>query len=348
MTQQLNPPATPEEQTPAAPRPNGTSKIKALVPGLLVCGSVALAATGINFLLPAVSPLLLAIVIGAIVANTVRLPSSVGPGLTFAAKTLLRLGVALLGLQLVLGDVLGLGFGMILVVVAIVVGGIIGGLFIGQALGIPLARRLLIACGMSICGAAAVAAVDGVIEAEDEDTATAIGTVVIFGTLMIPLIPLLASAMGLSQEMAGLWAGGSIHEVAQVVAAGGMIGGGALTVAVVVKLARVMMLAPVVTFLSIRQRRLTGSSGKRPPIFPLFVVGFIAFALLRSTGALPELVISIGHQLQVIFLTVAMSALGLGVKLAVMRNVGWRPFVQAAATTVLVAGIALGGILLVR
>ncbi|MBY4568993.1 YeiH family protein [Gordonia sp. PS3] len=319
---------------------------RAVVPGLLICGAVALAATGITLLLPAVSPLLLAIVIGAVVANVVRLPAAAAPGLTLASKTLLRIGVALLGLQLVLGDVLGLGFGMILVVVAIVVGGIVGGLLIGRALGIPFARRLLIACGMSICGAAAVAAVDGVVEADDEDTATAVGTVVIFGTLMIPAIPLFSNAMGLSDEVAGLWAGGSIHEVAQVVAAGGMIGGGALTVAVVVKLARVMMLAPVVTVLSIRQRRATGVAGKRPPIVPLFVVGFVACAILRSTGGLPSAVISVGHEAQVVLLTIAMAALGLGVRMEVMRRVGWRPFVQAALTTVLVAGVALGGVLL--
>ncbi|EGD53476.1 YeiH family protein [Gordonia neofelifaecis] len=340
MTQTLHRPTEPAEGG------DRQSRVRTFVPGLLVCGAVALAATGINMALPAVSPLLLAIVIGAVVANVVHLPTATAPGLTFASKTLLRIGVALLGLQLVLGDVLGLGFGMILVVVAIVFGGIFGGLMIGKALGIPLARRLLIACGMSICGAAAVAAVDGVIEADDEDTATAVGTVVIFGTLMIPAVPLLASAMGLSDKMAGMWAGGSIHEVAQVVAAGGMIGGGALTVAVVVKLARVMMLAPVVTVLSIRQRKMTGDAGKRPPIVPLFVVGFIACAVLRSTGVLPSFVISIGHEAQVVLLTIAMAALGLGVRMEVMRKVGWRPFVQAAITTVLVAGIALGGVLL--
>ncbi|MGB3699343.1 MAG: putative sulfate exporter family transporter [Gordonia sp. (in: high G+C Gram-positive bacteria)] len=346
MTQTLNRESHKTEKTLASRL--GASRVVALLPGLAICGAVALAATGVTMLVPAVSPLLLAIVIGAVVANTVPLPAAGAPGLAFAAKTLLRIGVALLGLQLVLGDVLGLGAGMILVVVAIVGGGIAGGLLIGAALGIPVARRLLIACGMSICGAAAVAAVDGVIDADDEDTATAVGTVVIFGTLMIPVIPLAAHGMGLSDEVAGLWAGGSIHEVAQVVAAGGMIGGGALTLAVIVKLARVMMLAPVVTVLSIRQRRLTGDAGKRPPIVPLFVVGFIGCAVLRSTGVLPEVAVSIGHEAQVVLLTVAMAALGLGVRMSVMRKVGWRPFVQAAATTVLVAGIALGGVLLVR
>ncbi|ALG83421.1 YeiH family protein [Gordonia phthalatica] len=326
--------------------PSARKRFGSLLPGLALCGGITLATVGINHFVPAASPLLLAIIIAAVIANVVRVPQACGAGVTFSAKVLLRIGVALLGLQLVLGDVLGLGAGMLLVVVAIVVGGITAGLLIGKALGIPFARRLLISCGMSICGAAAVAGVEGVIEADEEDTATAIGTVVIFGTLMIPVIPLAANAMGLSEEIAALWAGGSIHEVAQVVAAGGMIGSYALTLAVVVKLARVMMLAPVVTVLSIRQRRLTGNAGKRPPIVPMFVIGFIACALVRSSGILPDEVISIGKFAQTVLLTIAMAALGLGVRIQVMRAVGWRPFVQAALTTVVVAGIALGGALI--
>lgn len=319
---------------------------RTLLPGLALCAAIAAVAVVVNLLVPAVSPLLIAIVLGAVIANVVRIPDVCSPGLTFSSKTLLRIGVAVLGLQLVLGDVLGLGAGMLLVVVAIVAGGIGGGLLIGKLLGLPFKRRLLIASGSSICGAAAVAAVDGVVDADDEDVATAVGTVVVFGTLMIPAVPLLSNAMGLSEETAGLWAGGSIHEVAQVVAAGGMIGGTALTLAVIVKLARVLMLAPVVTVLSIRQRKLTGDSGKRPPIVPLFVVGFIACAVIRSTGVLPDMAIDIGGHVQVVLLTVAMAALGLGVRIAVMRKVGAKPFVQAAATTVLVASIALGGVML--
>ncbi|MBM7368278.1 YeiH family protein [Gordonia hydrophobica] len=340
MTQSLKRRTHSDGESPARRRLGG------IAPGLAVCGAIALTATGINYLAPAVSPLLLAIVIAAVVANLVPVPAVCGPGVTFSAKVLLRIGVALLGLQLVLGDVLGLGFGVLLVVVAIVVGGITAGLLIGKALGIPYARRLLISCGMSICGAAAVAGVEGVTKADEEDTATAVGTVVLFGTLMIPVIPLASNAMGLSEETAGMWAGGSIHEVAQVVAAGGMIGTSALTLAVVVKLARVMMLAPIVTVLSIRQRRLTGDAGKRPPIVPMFVIGFIACAILRSVGILPDGIISAGKVAQTVLLTVAMSALGLGVRLQVMRRVGWRPFVQAAATTAVVAGIALGGVLI--
>jgi len=247
------------------------------VPGLVVCALAVVISLGLNRLLPTVSPLLLAIVLGAMLSNMVRLPVIVEPG---SAKRLLRLGVALLGLQLLFSNIAGLGVGMIAVVVAIVVGGILASVLAGRLLGLSQTQSLLIACGFSICGAAAVAAVDGVIEADEEEVVTAVALVIMFGTLMIPLVPLAGHAMGLSTTELGLWAGGSIHEVAQVVAAGSAIGGSALGLAVVVKLARVLMLAPVMAIISLRRRRAAdpstgevGATGRRPPIVPLFVGG---------------------------------------------------------------------------
>ena len=140
------------------------------------------------------------------------------------------------------------------------------------------AKRMLIAGGFSICGAAAVAAVDGVIQTDkDEEVVTAVALVVVFGTLMIPFVPFASSLLGFSSGEAGLWAGASTHEVAQVVAAGGVIGGGALAVAVIVKLARVLLLAPVMAVVGVAHRRRTGAdaSGKRPPLVPLFVLAFL-------------------------------------------------------------------------
>ncbi|MCF8607358.1 putative sulfate exporter family transporter [Gordonia sp. HY442] len=316
-------------------------------PGLALAGLGTAVAVAINVVLPAVSPLLIAIILGAVCANAVTLPAAVKPGLAIVSKTVLRIGVALLGLQLVLGDILGLGFGVIAMVVVIVAGGIGGTLYIGKLLGIPFTQRLLIACGSSICGAAAVAAVDGVIDADEEDVAAAIGCVVVFGTLMIPALPFLANVLGLSDAEAGMWAGGSIHEVAQVVAAGGVIGGSALSVAVVVKLARVVLLAPVLAVISVRQRSAVGGGQKRPPLVPLFVLGFLAFVALRSIGIVPTPVLDVGKEIQVIALTGAMFALGTGVRLSLFRSVGSRPFILAACATVLVGVLGLGGVLAV-
>ena len=334
-----------------APSPAGRllARVANLAPGLAVTAVATTAVLILGQFVHTVSPLLIAIVVGAVAANVSTLPAALRPGLTFASKKLLRIGVALLGLQLVLGDVLGLGAGMVAVVVAIVGLGIVGTMFVGRLLGLSWTQRLLIACGFSICGAAAVLAVDGVVDAEEEEVVTAVALVVIFGTCMIPVIPLLSSAMGLGELHAGLWAGGSIHEVAQVVAAGGAIGGGALAVAVVVKLARVVMLAPVIAVVSMRQRRMVDNTAniKRPPLVPLFVLAFLACAALRTTGIMPAGVLAGAKLSQTAFLTAAMFALGAGVNVASLRKVGLRPFGLAAMSTVWVAGIALTGVLLV-
>ena len=352
----------------------GHASAPSRLPGIVLAAVAGIVATVVGSYLPGFSPLLLAIIVGIAVGNLVPLPQSTAPGLTYSSKTLLRAGIVLLGLQVVLGDILGLGVGMIAVVVAIVAGGILGTLAIGRLLGTSPVLTILVACGFSICGAAAVGAVAGVVDPKQkkgEDVATAIALVVLFGTIMIPLLPLTARLLGLETTTAGLWAGGGIHEVAQVVAAGGVLGGGALAVAVIVKLARVLMLAPVIAVLSLQARRAadraetgtaadgdsarTGSvssaSGdhptKLPPIVPLFVAGFLAMVLVRSFVPLPEAVLTTAGLAQTLLLSTAMFALGCGVKFRNLIHVGARPFILAALSTVLVAGLALGGVLLV-
>lgn len=318
------------------------------LPGLVVVAAGVALSLGVHRLASGVSPLITAIVSGVVLANVVRLPAAFDPGITFAAKKLLRVGIAFLGLKLVIGDILGLGGAMIGVIAVIVAGGIFGTLVLGRWLRIRPAQTLLIACGFSICGAAAVAGVEGVTDSEEEDVVTAVALVVIFGTLMIPVIPLLGGALRLSEQVNGLWAGGAIHEIAQVVAAGGLIGPSALAVAVVVKLGRVLMLAPVVTVLSIRQRRIGPQSGTRPPIVPGFVIGFIAMVALRSAGVLPEGALAVGDLLQNIFLSAAMFGLGCGVRITKLKQVGLRPFLLALGATIWVAVIAFTGIQLTQ
>ncbi|NVM99912.1 YeiH family protein [Arthrobacter sp. SDTb3-6] len=327
----------------------GPARWKLLAPGVAVCAAAAAAAVGLTALLPGASTLLIAIVIGVLLRNLVPVPARLLPGFGYAAKTLLRAGVVLLGYQLLVSDVLSLGPGMILVVVCIVGLGIGGTLLMGRWLGVGPTQRLLIACGFSICGAAAVAAVDGVIETrERREVMTAVALVVIFGTLMIPILPAAAALLGLGNYQAGLWAGGSIHEVAQVVAAGGTIGGAALGVAVIVKLARVLMLAPVMAVISVQRRRAMGASAtsRKPPIMPLFVACFIAMMALRATGWLPGAALDWSKAGESFLLAAAMFALGTGVHVKSLLGVGLRPFILAAAATVWVACLALAGVLI--
>lgn len=321
-----------------------------LVPGLLLCFGGGAAAMLFNHFVPTVSALLFAIVLGTVIGNLWPVPAIMAPGVNVAGKRILRIGIVLLGLQLVLGDLLELGLGMVAVAAVVVGVGIIGTVLMGRAMGIPSQQRILIACGFSICGAAAVAACDGVLEAEDEDVATGIALVVLFGTLMIPLVPVLVAVMHLGPEMGGLWAGASIHEVAQVVAAAGIIGGGALKGAVIVKLTRVLMLAPVMAVLGIMQRRKSAGGEthiKRPPLVPLFVVGFLAMVAVASLHLLPAPALDVAKVVQTACLAIAMFALGLGVRIKSLIKVGPKPLVLGTASTVLVAGVALAGVTLV-
>lgn len=327
------------------------SRLRTILPGLLLC----LAAAGVSYALGlwvrGLSPLIVAIVLGIVAVNTGLLPAATQPGIDFSAKKLLRLGIVFLGLQLSLGGILALGAPILLVVVCIVAGGIVGTILLGRLLRVPEQLTLLVACGFSICGAAAVAGAAGVTDPDDEHeehTVTAVALVVIFGTLMIPIVPFVAPLLGLDHEQSGLFGGGSVHEIAQVVAVGGILGGSALTLAVLVKLARVLMLAPVVALLAVRTRRRDRAAQTRlPPIVPLFIIGFLAMVALRSFAPLPAGVLATGQLLQTGLLAAAMFGLGCGVRIRKLMRVGLRPFALAALATLLVAGIAYAGVVLV-
>lgn len=194
----------------------------------------------------------------------------------------------------------------------------------------------------------------GVTDPEDEDeasTVAAIALVVIYGTLMIGIMPLLVAKLHMDPVEAGMWTGAAVHEVAQVVAVGGIIGGGALTVAVIVKLARVLFMAPVMVILSIhvrRQRKLTHDSrkvsSKLPPLVPPFIIGFLLMVLVSSFVPLPSVVLNVAGVLQTICLTAAMFALGLGVRIETLKTVGGRPFVLGFLSTVLATTVAYVGV----
>lgn len=320
-----------------------------LWPGVGVALAVAVPAWALAKLVPVASPLLVTVLVGALVTNTIGVADALRPGLAFTGKKLLRVGIVLLGLQVSLRDIADLGIGMLGVVVAVVVGGLVTAEFAGRALGIRPPLRSLIGAGFSICGAAAVAGVEGVLpERRQEDVVTAIALVVVFGTSMIALVPLVAAALGLDPHTAGLWAGASVHEVAQVVAVGGIVGHGALAVAVVVKLARVLMLAPVAIWFG-RRARLQGHDreGARTPLVPLFVLGFLAAVLLRTTGMIPNDALTWASAIQTVLLAAAMFALGCDVRFSTLRQVGGRPVGLAAIVTVAVSAIAAAGVALV-
>lgn len=321
-----------------------TGPVISHAPGIAVC----LLAAGLSWLtagaLPGVSALLIAILLGALWRNLLPVPRIMGPGVKFSSKKLLRTGIVLLGLQLSLSSILGLGAGVLLVVVLAVAVTFGATVWLGHVMGIGLAQRLLIASGFSICGAAAVAATENATDAKEEEVATALALVVFFGTVMIPLVPFLGGLLGLPEESIGMWIGGSTHEVAQVVAAGGAVGGGALAVAVTVKLARVLMLAPIIAGITVYMNRRGRAVGaKKPPIVPLFVVGFLVAVLIRTAGFLPDAALEAFQIIQTLLLAAAMFALGLGVHFKSLLTVGRRPVILGLLSTLIIMAVALTG-----
>lgn len=317
-----------------------------LWPGLAVTAVAIAVSMAISELVPAVSALTIAVVLGIVAGNVPSFPASARPGIAWSTRKLLRVGVVLLGLQLSVTQVLGLGAGTVVAVLLIVTLTFVGTLLIGRLMGVPRGLSMLVATGFSICGASAVAAMESVVERDDEDVATSVAMVTVFGTISMLALPAVAVGFGLSGDETGRVAGGSVHEVAQVVAAASPAGAAAVAVAVVVKLSRVVVLAPMVTVVSLVERRHSAAdSGKRPPIMPLFVLGFLVAVAVRSAGVLPGTVLDGAKQLTTLLLTGALFALGFGVRIKALLRNGAKAFALGACSTILVTVLGFATLL---
>ncbi|MEU0933234.1 MULTISPECIES: putative sulfate exporter family transporter [unclassified Embleya] len=336
------------------PRSAATKSAKPrLWPGLLAAALAVAAGWGAHRLWPQLPMLTVTVALGILAANVRALPAATAPGLGFAGRRLMRAGVVLLGLKLALGDIVGLGFAPVAMVVVVVVVTFFGTRWLGRRIGLPGDQPLLIATGFAICGASAVAAMNGVSDSDEEDVATAVALVTLCGSLAIVVLPLLQAPLGLDAVRYGGWVGASVHDVGQVVAAGGVAGSVALHTAVVVKLMRVLLLAPIVVGTGYAMRRRaaragdTGPAGaRRPALMPLFVVGFLAMVVVRSTGLLPESVLEVAGTVQDLLLAAALFGLGSMVDLSKLVRTGWRALALGFASWALIAGAAYGGVLL--
>lgn len=314
-------------------------------PGIIVAVVLALTARQLASLAP-VSALTLAVLAGMILGNVGLDIDRLRPGLSFAARTLLRLGVIALGMRLSISQVGDLGVPVILVIVATVTATFFGTRALGKRLGVSGPLSLLIATGYSICGASAIAAMESSSDADEEEVALAIGLVTLAGTIAMFAIPLLGDLLGLSDGQYAVWAGASIHDVAQVVAAGSTRGSAVLAGAVVVKLTRVMLLAPLVTGVSVARSRRTSSTGRRPAPIPGFIAGFLFFVALRSSGAVPTDLIEATATVEKFLFAVALVGLGAGVRLDRIRKLGGAPLALGAISSGLVASVSLAAVLL--
>ncbi|MFI6152467.1 YeiH family protein [Kitasatospora sp. NPDC051170] len=331
-------------------------------PGLLLAALGVAAALGVHAAVPAVPKLTAAVVLGMAAAHLPGLRPVVKgvarSGLSTAGKRLMRIGIVLLGLKLSLGDVLGLGWATVAMVLTVVAATFAGTLWLGRRLGLPGDQPLLVATGYSICGASAIGAVSQAAGSDEEDVAASVALVTLCGTLAIAVLPLLQHPLGLGETEFGRWVGASVHDVGQVVATAQTGGAAALREAVLVKLMRVVLLAPLVAGVAVAVRRgvrARGSreageegeaKGGRPPILPLFVAGFLAMIVLRTTGVLPERALGLAGDAQELLLAAALFGLGSAVHLPTMARTGGRIALLGLGSWVVVAGVSYAGVLL--
>jgi len=397
-------------------RPTRRAAVVPALPGLLlVAGAAAVSLVLADLLVSAtgaaVSPLVVALGIGAVLGTLRAVPRAAAPGVAWAGKHVLRAGIVLLGLQLSLGQLAGLGWRGVTVVLVTVVCTFLLTLRLGRWMGVDPLTRLYVATGFSICGAAAIAAMSATVggargpagqavpgsgatepgvtvdgdpgpdaPGDGDAVGTALALVTLYGTLAVLVLPWVVSALGLSDAQAGLFIGSSVQEVGQVVAAAGAVSAPALAAATVAKLARVVLLAPLTALVAAHGRRtaraadgavrgcddgtadgpagtVDGSAGedrgpaaagarRAAPLVPAFVLAFLGAVLVRSTGVLPDALLSAADVLQRVLLTAAMVALGTSVDLRRLVRSGGRSLGLGAVATVVAAGVALLGTLL--
>ena len=332
-----------------AAQPGIFAGTKKMVPGVMLCAVIAVAATFVSEHYGG-PQFLYALLIG-IAFHFLSDNDKCIPGIEFSAKKLVRIGVALLGARIVASDVsdLGLaGVGALIGAVALTIG---FGLLMARLLGLPSMLGLLSGGGTGICGISATMAISSTLpntrENERYTLLTAIG-IAIFSTVAMVLYPLIVKSAGLSTAEAGLFLGGSIHDVAQVVGAGLIISPEVGDAATLAKMFRVAMLMPVVVILALAasmfglwelhaERKKSDTPGAKTPILPLFLVVFAALAAANSMGWLPHEVVEISSDVSRWCLVISIAALGVKTSLEKLAALGWKPIVLMSSEAIFVA-----------
>ena len=322
-------------------------KLTKSLPGFGLIAAFVAVAFEINKLQPAISPLALCVLFGFLAANLVKWPDWADSGTKIAGKRIMRIGVALLGFQVSVSALKAIGIKGVLTVILVVSFTIFGILLLSKLFGMTGDLGLLIGVGFGVCGATAVAAIRPQTRATEEETSYAIALISLCGTLSIFVLPLLGHLMGLSTATFGAWAGAAVHDVGQVIATASVWGQGAVAAAIVVKLSRVCLLAPIVLTLSIRHRKYLKSIGKQEeksakvPLIPFFVIGFILAAIFHNATHLPTRLTEDIVFTSKLLLGAGLVALGSGVRWNSIRKIGAKPMVMGLIAWVIVAGVAL-------
>ena len=324
------------------------SNFRSLGPGLAIAGLVALAASWLaeHYATPV---LLFALLLG-IAVNFLSQDERCRPGLEFASRNVLRVGVALLGARITFDQVQSLGAGAIALTATAVILTILFGIALARVTGLPRQFGVLTGGAVAICGASAALAIASVLPRGPEherDTIMTVVAVTALSTIAMVLYPVLAAAIGFDEHTAGVFLGATIHDVAQVVGAGYSVSTVAGDTATIVKLFRVALLLPVVLVISfvLQRSMIRATPGEeRPPLLPMFLVAFAALVVANSLGWLPG---AVTHGLQEASrwcLVLAIAALGTRTSLGDLAQVGWRPVAIVVGETLFVGLFVLAGL----
>jgi uncharacterized integral membrane protein (TIGR00698 family) len=297
-----------------------------------------------------VEALVIAIIIGTALRTAWTPGERWAPGIGFSAKTLLEIAVMMLGASISFQAVADAGLTLVVGVAVVVVVAIVASYLLCRFLRLPKRMAVLVACGNSICGNSAIAAVAPVIGARSEDVASSIAFTAILGVIVVLTLPLLVPLLSLTDTQYGVLAGLSVYAVPQVLAATIPVGIISTQIGTLVKLIRVLMLGPVVLILSliIGSRREGKSAFSLSRFVPWFICGFLGLAALRSVGMLPDVLLDIVVPVATALTIISMAALGLGVDLKVLGRVGGRVTAAVTLSLVVLVGISLGLIALLE
>jgi uncharacterized integral membrane protein (TIGR00698 family) len=340
--------------------------LRGLMPGLALCLGIALVARLVQaleestFSHPYLEGLVVAILLGMAVRTAWNPGERWRAGIRFSAGTILEIAVVLLGASLDLRSVLAAGPGLLLGTAGVVAMALLASYGVSRAAGLSRRMALLVACGNSICGNSAIAAVAPIIGASGREVASAIAFTAVLGVAVVLALPLLIPTLGLSPTQYGVLAGLTIYAVPQVLAATAPLGSLSMQTGTLVKLLRVLMLGPLVVLLSLAVRRKASPHGDAAELtagpgprllgrhLPWFITGFLLLASLNSLGVLPSALLAPLGLAAGGLTIMAMAALGLGVDVRALGRVGGRVSTAVAISLLMLAGISLGLIALLQ
>lgn len=335
----------PVNETPAhAP---ARTRLRALLPGLLLCLTVAMAA-GFMAQQYGGPQVLYALLIG-LALHTVGTAGALAAGVEFCSRTLLRLGVALLGARITLPVIFELGAASALVIALAVVATLAVGWLLAKRLRLPVEQGVVSGGAVAICGVSAALAIASVFPRRPElerFTLLVAAGVTLLSTVALVLYPLLTNVLGFTIPQTGLFLGGAIHDVAQVVAAGMIVSPQAADSATVVKLFRVALLVPVVLALALAlgwRSRTHGAVAARPPLLPWFLVAFCVLAALASAGMIAPPAVAAASAASSWLLVVAIAAVGVKSSPAELVRMGWAPAILLVGETLFIGALVLAG-----